>query len=50
LLTDAQLHRNVAAAGLMRVHSEFCEEKIVPLYEAFYEEVLAGKAGAAGRA
>jgi N-acetyl-alpha-D-glucosaminyl L-malate synthase BshA len=45
LLTDGQLHRAVAAAGLQKVHKEFCEEKIVPVYEAFYEEVLAGKAG-----
>ena len=48
LLTDASRHRQVAAAGLEKVHSEFCEEKIVPLYEAYYEEVLAGGAGRAG--
>ena len=53
LLTDPVLHRRVAAAALEKVNSRFCEEKIVPLYEAFYEEVLAGRtgrAGAAGRA
>ena len=53
LLTDPVLHRRVAAAALEKVNSRFCEEMIVPLYEAFYEEVLAGRkgrAGAAGRA
>jgi L-malate glycosyltransferase len=51
LLTDAQLHRQIAAAALEKVHRQFCEEKIVPLYEAFYEEILAeGGAGRAGEA
>ena len=49
LLTDPVLHRRVAAAALEKVSSKFCEEKIVPLYEAFYEEVLAGRTGQAGR-
>ena len=50
LLTDPVLHRRVAAAAHEKVSSRFCEEKIVPLYEAFYEEVLAGRVGQAGRA
>ena len=50
LLTDPVLHGRVAAAALEKVSSSFCEEKIVPLYEAFYEEVLAGRAAGAGRA
>ena len=50
LLTDPVLHRRVAAAAHEKVSSRFCEEKIVPLYEAFYEEVLAERVGQAGRA
>ena len=49
LLTDPALHRRVAAAAHEKVSHRFCEEKIVPLYEAFYEEVLAGRAGKAGK-
>jgi len=44
LLTDDTLHRQVAARAQQTVRTKFCEEKIVPLYEAYYEEVLA-KAG-----
>ena len=50
LLTDPALHRRVAAAAHDKVRKKFCEEKIVPLYEAFYEEVLAGRGGKTGRA
>ena len=48
LLTDPVLHRQVAAAAHEKVRRKFCDEKIVPLYEAYYEEVLAGRAGRAG--
>ena len=48
LLTDAQLHRRVASAALQTVRTKFCQEKIVPLYEAYYEEIL--RAGGAGTA
>lgn len=41
LLTDADLHSRVAAAALKTVHVKFCAEKIVPVYERYYEEVLA---------
>jgi N-acetyl-alpha-D-glucosaminyl L-malate synthase BshA len=41
LLTDADLHRRIAAAALKTVHVKFCAEKIVPVYERYYEEVLA---------
>ena len=47
LLTDPVLHRQVAAAAHEKVRTKFCEEKIVPLYEAYYEEVLARRAGRA---
>ena len=49
LLTDPQLHRQVAVAARDKVHQEFCEGKIVPLYEAYYQEVLAGREGKAGK-
>jgi N-acetyl-alpha-D-glucosaminyl L-malate synthase BshA len=41
LLTDESLHRQIAKAACQAVHHKFCDEKIVPLYEAYYEEVLA---------
>ena len=43
LLTDAALHARVAAAACRKVHATFCDQKIVPLYERFYEEVLASR-------
>jgi len=42
ILTDPGLHARVAAAARRVVHDRFCAEKIVPRYERFYEEVLAG--------
>jgi N-acetyl-alpha-D-glucosaminyl L-malate synthase BshA len=50
LLTDPRVHREVAAAAHEKVRTQFCEEKIVPLYEAYYEEILAGQGEAAGKA
>jgi N-acetyl-alpha-D-glucosaminyl L-malate synthase BshA len=44
LLTDPVRHRQVAAAAHEKVRTKFCEERIVPLYEAFYEEILARRA------
>ena len=41
LLTDQQLHHRVAAAARHVVHQRFCDVKIVPMYEAYYEEILA---------
>jgi N-acetyl-alpha-D-glucosaminyl L-malate synthase BshA len=41
LMTDPVLHRQVATAAHEKVRSQFCEEKIVPHYEAYYQEVLA---------
>ena len=45
LLTDCELHTRVAAAAYQTVHTKFCGQKIVPLYEQYYEDVLAGRAG-----
>jgi N-acetyl-alpha-D-glucosaminyl L-malate synthase BshA len=48
LLTDPSLRRQVASAALETVRSQFCAEKIVPLYEAYYEEVRAAATGPTG--
>jgi N-acetyl-alpha-D-glucosaminyl L-malate synthase BshA len=48
LMTDPVLHRQVAAAAHEKVRKTFCEEKIVPLYEAYYEEILARRPGRTG--
>ena len=40
LLKDATLHRRVAGAARRTVHLRFCSDRIVPMYEAYYEEVL----------
>jgi N-acetyl-alpha-D-glucosaminyl L-malate synthase BshA len=40
VLTDEKLHRRIASAARRTVHERFCDEEIVPLYEAYYQEVL----------
>jgi hypothetical protein len=40
VLTDERLHRRVAGAARRTVHQRFCDVKIVPIYEAYYEEIL----------
>jgi N-acetyl-alpha-D-glucosaminyl L-malate synthase BshA len=40
LLTDEALHRLVAAGAREAADSRFCDERIVPIYEAYYEEIL----------
>lgn len=40
LLTDEALRRPMATAARETVSAKFCAEKIVPQYEAFYEEIL----------
>jgi N-acetyl-alpha-D-glucosaminyl L-malate synthase BshA len=44
LLTDDALHRRAAAAAEHVAHERYCDSKIVPLYESYYEEILAGSA------
>ena len=39
LLTDPVLHREVGQAACLRVRSEFCVEKIVPMYEECYRSL-----------
>jgi hypothetical protein len=40
VLTDEALHRRMAQAARAAAHGKFCDSKIVPLYEAYYQEVL----------
>ena len=40
LLTNPVLHHSVAQAACRRVRSEFCVERVVPMYEACYRELL----------
>ena len=42
LLTDPILHRTIADAARARVRDEFCVDRVVPMYERYYERVLAG--------
>jgi N-acetyl-alpha-D-glucosaminyl L-malate synthase BshA len=42
LLTDASLHRQVSAAARARAVETFADTKIIPIYEAYYDEVLGG--------
>jgi L-malate glycosyltransferase len=48
LLTDAALHRKMAQAARNRAVERFNDKKIVPMYERYYDDVLAGKAGQPG--
>jgi N-acetyl-alpha-D-glucosaminyl L-malate synthase BshA len=50
LLTDPSLQRRIAAAAVETVRNRFCEEKIVPMYESYYEEIRAGHGGRAAGA
>ena len=40
LLTDPALHKRFAKAGLDRVRRHFCAGRVVPQYEAYYQEVI----------
>jgi N-acetyl-alpha-D-glucosaminyl L-malate synthase BshA len=41
LLTDEPLHARMSRAASDSARARFCDDRIVPLYEAFYEEILA---------
>jgi N-acetyl-alpha-D-glucosaminyl L-malate synthase BshA len=43
VLGDAALHRRMAAAARRTVTERFCSERVVPMYEDYYKEVLASK-------
>jgi len=40
LLTDDTLHQRIAAAGRARAMEQFSTDKIIPLYERYYEDVM----------
>jgi N-acetyl-alpha-D-glucosaminyl L-malate synthase BshA len=40
LLSDPALHRRVAAAARQSVTERFCTDRVVPMYEEYYEQVL----------
>ena len=40
LLTDPDLHARVVARAVTRVREQFCVDRVVPMYERFYEHVL----------
>jgi N-acetyl-alpha-D-glucosaminyl L-malate synthase BshA len=40
VLTDAALRQSITRAALGRVRNDFCEERVVPMYEAAYERTL----------
>lgn len=40
LLGDEKRHRRIAGAALTRVRELFCEERVVPMYESLYEQVV----------
>ena len=42
LLTDDALHQRISTAGRARAMDEFSTERIIPQYERYYEQVLAG--------
>ena len=41
LLTDDDLRLRLSKAGVEAARSRFCDDRIVPMYEAFYREILA---------
>jgi N-acetyl-alpha-D-glucosaminyl L-malate synthase BshA len=42
LATDPELRRRIGRAAAVHVRTHFCEERVVPQYEALYREVLDG--------
>jgi N-acetyl-alpha-D-glucosaminyl L-malate synthase BshA len=44
LLTDLALHRRCADAARAVARQRYCDSKIIPVYEAYYREVLEGRA------
>jgi glycosyltransferase involved in cell wall biosynthesis len=44
LLTDVDLREQMGAAARQAARQDFCEERIVPIYEAYYLEILARRA------
>jgi glycosyltransferase involved in cell wall biosynthesis len=44
LLGDETLHQRIVDAAARRVREMFCEERVVPMYEALYREVAYARA------
>jgi N-acetyl-alpha-D-glucosaminyl L-malate synthase BshA len=42
LLTDATLHRRITTAARKTVRERFCADRVVPMYEKYYQSVLEG--------
>jgi N-acetyl-alpha-D-glucosaminyl L-malate synthase BshA len=42
LLNDEPMHREMAEAARRQARDRFCDSKIVPVYEAYYAEILHG--------
>ena len=42
LLTDGDLHYRMRKAGRWNASERFCAEKIIPMYEKYYEDVVRG--------
>ena len=40
LLSDDRLHENMAKAARHTAVSRFCTDRIIPLYEAYYEQTV----------
>ena len=50
VLTDEALHQRMARAARATAEQRFADPKIVPMYEAYYDEILgAGKPARAGQ-
>jgi len=45
LLSDNALHHRMGGAARRVVHTRFCSEKVVPMYEGYYERILASVGG-----
>jgi glycosyltransferase involved in cell wall biosynthesis len=45
LLSDRDLHARMAAAARRTAVERFCTERLIPRYEAYYEQVLANHKG-----
>jgi len=43
LLRDPGLHQRVRQAAVARVRRDYCAERVVPIYEAAYSDVVAGE-------
>ena len=41
LLTDPDLHARIAASASSLVRTTYCNDRVVPMYEAAYQRVLA---------